>query len=86
VLDFYCPAIKLAIELDGGQHNQQQRSHDIRRTLWLQLQGIEVLRFWNNEVFENIQGVFSIIVDRVQERTPSLTLPLSGGGDPDGPL
>jgi very-short-patch-repair endonuclease len=81
VLDFYCPQIGLAIELDGGQHNEEGRTHDERRTHWLKVQNITVLRFWNNEIFENVDGVLSVLVDRVHELTPSLTLPLSGGGN-----
>ena len=81
VLDFYCPEIELAIELDGGQHNEARRTHDEHRTHWLKGQNITVLRFWNNEIFENIGGVLSVLVDRVHQLTPSLTLPLSGGGN-----
>jgi len=52
VLDFYCDAAKLAIELDGGQHNTDAaRRHDCRRTEFLKTRGIAILRFWNHEVF-----------------------------------
>ena len=48
--------MKLAIEVDGGQHNELQ-SQDNLRTAWLEAQGWDVLRFWNNEVLQNIEGV-----------------------------
>lgn len=87
VLDFYCPAIRLAVEVDGGQHNEAiHRTRDDRRTQWLGARGITVLRFWNNDVIGNIEGVWfeihrAIETLRLQNVTPSLTLPLSGGGD-----
>lgn len=49
ILDFACIELKLAIELDGGQHGELQ-TQDNARTLWLESQGWKVLRFWNNEV------------------------------------
>ena len=74
VLDFYCPTLRLAIELDGGQHNlDQNRRKDERRTAWL-------LRFWNNDVTGNLAGVLTEIARIASELTPSPTLPLSGGG------
>src|ERR1035437_4269565 len=52
VLDFYCSEAKLAIELDGGQHNElDAKVRDKERTVFLAVCDIEVLRFWNNEVF-----------------------------------
>jgi len=51
ILDFYCPTMKLAIELDGGQHNQgEKKEHDSARSEYLIAQGIDVIRFWNHEV------------------------------------
>src|SRR5216684_2278039 len=86
VLDFYCPEIRLALELDGGQHGfDRTRARDRRRTKWLASKGITVLRFWNNDVIENLEGVWSEIVRvvdslRSNSATPSLPPPLSGGG------
>ena len=58
VLDFYCHQVKLAIELDGGQHTEDAaRCYDGRRTTFLEKQGIKVLRFWNHEVLEDIEAV-----------------------------
>lgn len=60
ILDFYCPAVKLAIELDGGQHNQSSnREYDAARSEYMRAQGIVVIRFWNHEVLLNMQSVLS---------------------------
>jgi very-short-patch-repair endonuclease len=86
VLDFYCPSAGLAIEVDGGQHaTGQQKEIDLRRDQWLAANGVRMLRFWNNEVLSNLQGVLQTIVMDL-EKTPSrreerADLPLSGGGD-----
>jgi very-short-patch-repair endonuclease len=54
VLDFYCPAAKLAVELDGSRHDSQTREkHDQSREEFLNEQGISVLRFWNYQVRES---------------------------------
>jgi very-short-patch-repair endonuclease len=84
ILDFYCPALKLAIELDGDQHLEHQ-SHDIRRTHYLDGKGIRVIRFWNIEVNENFDGVCERIAEIIGKMTPTRNatrsdLPLSGGG------
>jgi very-short-patch-repair endonuclease len=50
----------LAVELDGGQHSELQ-TQDNARKLWLESQGWKVLRFWNNEVLQNIDGVLTEI-------------------------
>ena len=62
MLDFYCPRLRLAIELDGGQHNFPGESErDKRRELWLVARGITVLRFWNSDVIANMAGVLEKI-------------------------
>jgi len=69
VLDFYCCEVKLAIELDGGQHNEPDaKARDSERTALLAAQGIQVLRFWNSEVFSNSEGVLQKIYDALMER------------------
>jgi very-short-patch-repair endonuclease len=84
-LDFYCSAAKLAIELDGDQH-AVQREYDDARTQFLNRKGIQVVRFWNIDLKENLEGVLDTISRRVLELTPTRSasrsdLPLSGGGD-----
>ena len=60
VADFVCPALKLVIEVDGGQHGVAV-GKDAARTAWLESQGHTVIRFWNNEVMDNIEGVLATI-------------------------
>ena len=75
ILDFYCHQAKLAIELDGGQHAEEaQRAHDDKRSDWLKAQGITVLRFWNNEVLTNTEGVLQSLFDWLSV-APSPALP-----------
>jgi len=70
VLDFYSTKLKLAIELDGGQHAEDdQRDYDEHRSEYLKAHGIEVIRFWNNEVVRNMDGVLCRIAERI---TPSI--------------
>jgi len=62
IVDFYCPALRLAIELDGGQHNEPlHQARDQRRSRLLQNKGITVIRFWNSDVLEKIEGVWDEI-------------------------
>jgi putative DNA methylase len=69
VLDFYCPAVRLAVELDGSQHNTPDGlAKDEERTAILQQHGIEVIRFWNNEVLTNLEGVLQSIYEALQRR------------------
>ena len=71
VLDFYCHAAGLAIELDGGQHDEPgARAHDAQRTAFLEGQGIRVLRFWNHEVLTQTGAVLQTIYDAL---TPALS-------------
>src|ERR1039458_7188416 len=56
IVDFACPERMLVVELDGGQHAEQE-SYDSDRTKWLESQGYRVMRFWNNEVLTNLDGV-----------------------------
>ena len=60
IVDFVCFEQKLIIELDGGQHAEQQQT-DAARTQWLEMQGFKVIRFWNNEVLQNMEGVWQAI-------------------------
>jgi DNA repair protein RecO (recombination protein O) len=62
IVDFICLESKLVIELDGGQHSQQQE-YDSKRTEFLESEGYRVLRFWNNDIVENIEGVVTSILE-----------------------
>jgi very-short-patch-repair endonuclease len=73
ILDFYCPKCRLGIELDGGQHAEEQKIvYDKRRTEYLNRNNIKMIRFWDNDVLKNIEGVLGRILE---ELTPP-TLPL----------
>jgi very-short-patch-repair endonuclease len=62
IVDFVSLEKKLVIEIDGGQHNKDEsRETDEKRTEWLKEIGYEVLRFWDNEVLTNIEGVLEKI-------------------------
>ena len=60
ILDFYCVEQKLCIELDGGQHGEAM-AYDQLRGQWLQGQGIQILRFWNNQMLMETEGVLEMI-------------------------
>lgn len=57
IVDFYCPEKKLIIEVDGWQH-EEQKVYDEERTKYFESLGLKVLRFWNNDVNDNLDGVF----------------------------
>lgn len=65
IADFACLPIKLVIEVDGGQHDAQ-KEYDDARTAYLESRGYRVLRFWNNEVLGNIEGVLTVLVETVR--------------------
>lgn len=72
VLDFACDEAKLGIELDGGQHVLTQNQQlDAERTQELAKLGWSVLRFWNNEVVENMDGVLEVIRLNLVQKAPS---------------
>ena len=58
VVDFVCIEAMLVVELDGGQHDE---AADAVRTRFLEAQGYRVLRFWNNEILENMDGVLQVV-------------------------
>ena len=81
VADFVCPALRLVIEVDGGQHGVRT-AKDAARTAWLQAQGYSVVRFWNTEVMDNIEGVLATIREEaqaLQNAPPPHTSPSSEG-------
>ena len=66
VLDFFCEANKLVIEVDGGQHADDP-ARDAARTAWLEAHGCRVLRFWNNEVLANLPAVLTTIASALTD-------------------
>jgi very-short-patch-repair endonuclease len=60
IVDFICFEKNIIIEIDGGQH-VLQTAQDDRRDEWLKKQGFRVLRFWNNDVLANFEGVLEVI-------------------------
>ena len=60
IADFACLELKLIIELDGGQH-ASRINYDNHRSLFLKQRGFKVIRFWNNDVIENTEGVLEAI-------------------------
>jgi very-short-patch-repair endonuclease len=66
--DFCSPKAKLVIELDGSQHSEQEE-YDIERTRYLESQGYTVIRFWNNQVMNDMDGVIRAIVHTMESKT-----------------
>ena len=80
ILDFVCFEVKLVIEVDGGQHDERAE-HDARRSSHLESNGFKALRFWNNEVLGNLEGVLTMIDLhlRADSAAPSPLTPLPRG-------
>jgi len=64
IVDFVNYEKKLVIEIDGSQHMDQQ-ALDRERENWLRSKGFEIIRFWNNDIFENMNGVLEAIRKRL---------------------
>lgn len=79
IVDFVCLEAKLVIELDGGQH-AEQGVYDALRDTWSKEQGFRVLRFWNDEVFQNTDGVLEVIVAGLEGTSPPGPPPQGEGG------
>ena len=76
VLDFYAPALRLVIELDGGQHLlPRTAARDDHRMLWLADRGVIVLRFWNSDVIQNLSGLLEVIAAKIAEMRTSGMIP-----------
>ena len=67
VADFFCESQKLIIEIDGSQHNfEENKLYDEERTKFFENEGYRVIRFWNNEIDENIEGVYLKIMEVIK--------------------
>src|SRR3954463_9153944 len=80
VVDFVCRELRLIIEVDGGQHATDLR--DAVRDRWLSEQGYRILRFWNNDVLTNTQGVLEAIAAALSEATAVWTRGATPHPDP----
>ena len=69
IADFVCQELRLVIEADGGQHADNIR--DKRRTAFLEGKGYRVLRFWNNEILGNLDGVAQVIAAALSAPPPA---------------
>ena len=78
IVDFASHSLKIVIEIDGGQHSVQSKQ-DAMRTRFLESEGYRVLRFWNNEVLGNIDGVLEVIQSACLT-TPTPAPPHKGEG------
>jgi very-short-patch-repair endonuclease len=68
IADFACKSARLIIETDGYSHGfDDQEEHDIRRTVWLNLNGWRVLRFWNGELASDMNNVLERIFSALEE-------------------
>ena len=68
ICDFLCREKMLIVEVDGGQHSENAK--DVGRTSYLQSQGYRVIRFWNDQAAENLEGVIQAIALALKESPP----------------
>ena len=66
VVDFFCAEAKLVVEVDGGQHADDGEA----RTRWIEARGYRVVRFWNNDVLANTDGVLRTILAALRADPP----------------
>jgi len=84
IADFCCLEAKLIVEVDGGQHGPEK---DVARTAALKKRGFRIIRFWNHDVLENMEGVLEVLLEtlggeRKKEQDPHpAPLPQAGEGD-----
>ncbi len=77
IVDFYCAEKKLIIEIDGSQH--AENSNDSKRDNWLKAQGYNILRFWNNDITDNLNGCLEQIINSPLEGESKDSSLLVGG-------
>jgi very-short-patch-repair endonuclease len=80
IVDFVCFETRLIVEVDGGQHAESK--HDETRDIWLKSEGFQVLRFWNNEVLQNMEGVMQVIAETINFREQVLPPPPKATKEP----
>ena len=68
IVDFACRENKIIIEIDGGQHKENKnRLKDQKSTEYIKEMGYKEIRFWNNEIDENIEGVYLRLIDFIKK-------------------
>ena len=80
ICDFLCREARLIVEVDGGQHSESKR--DERRTAFLEAEGFRVMRFWNSDVMERMEGVLiqlAAVLDDIGQSPPPPPSRLRGG-------
>ena len=77
VVDFRCWERRLVVEIDGGQHGEKR---DRRSMEWLEAQGYRVVRFWNNDVITNLEGVLQVLHNALTSHPHPGPLPRAGVG------
>jgi very-short-patch-repair endonuclease len=83
VVDFACIEARLAVEVDGATHSTAEEiDYDQRRTCYLEREGWRVVRFWNSEIFQNLDGVVETIRGAAWEQQHWLNPPESPRGPP----
>jgi very-short-patch-repair endonuclease len=78
IADFLCAEAKLIVEADGGQHWGREEADRVR-TRYFESKGYRVLRFWNNDVLQNLQGVLEAIAAKVGTESPLTPAPRGEG-------
>jgi very-short-patch-repair endonuclease len=79
IADFVCHEARLIVEIDGGQHDRSS-PWEAERSAFLQNEGYRLLRFWNNDVLANLEGVHAIITEELGRITPTQPSPIEGEG------
>ena len=84
IADFYCSELLLVIEVDGDTHANQEAYDELRSEILSEKYNIEVIRYSNDEVLNNIEGVYTDLIEKIKKRKQNINLtphpPLSGGG------
>ena len=80
--DFVCKDAMLIVELDGSQHAEERAEYDAARTRKLLGAGYRVIRFWNNDVTGNLEGVLIAILEACKQDPHPNPLPQAGEGAP----
>ena len=69
IADFVCYDARVVVEVDGGQHAESAR--DAQRDQWFAAHGFVVVRFWNNDVLRNLEGVLTLLLETLHQRAPA---------------